>query len=255
MRRKIKDYIANCLKCIVFSPSEGKKQGYLHCISKGQIPFEIYHVDHYGPIDKDRLAKRYLLVVIDAFTKFVKLYPTKTTATQEVINQLIFVTTVDPVLLYPIEVLHSHQVNSNRFNNENNIQHVRTATHSPKANGQVERTNRVLGPMISKLINNDEKIYWYKVVSDIEFAINNTVHKTTNETPSKLMFGVEQRGKIVDTISEYLKDNITDFDRDLKKLRARAADRIERSQKYNKEYFDKKRKFFTHMFIKLVIML
>jgi len=81
MRQKIKDYVSNCLKCISFSPNEGKKEGYLHCISKGQLPFEMFHIDHYGPIDKSKLVKRYLLVVIDSFTKFVKIYSTKTTST------------------------------------------------------------------------------------------------------------------------------------------------------------------------------
>jgi len=77
---------------------------------------------------------------------------------------------------------------------------------------------------------------------NIEFAINNSVHKTTNETPSKLLFDVDQQGKIVDMIREYLEINVTDNDRDLKYLRARAAERIERSEKYNKEYFDRKHK-------------
>jgi len=127
------------------------------------------------------------------------------------------------------------------FCKNNNIQHIRTATHSPKANGQVERVNKVLGPMISKLINNDEKLCWYKILPNIEFAINNSVHKTTNETPSKLLFGVDQRGKVVDAIREYLviKDNYDN--RDLDCLRERANEKIRRSQKYNKEYFDKRR--------------
>jgi len=55
------------------------------------------------------------------------------------------------------------------FCKENNILHVCIVTHSSKANEQVERTNRVLGPMISKLIENDNKLYWYKILSDVEF--------------------------------------------------------------------------------------
>lgn len=244
MRQKIRDHVSNCLKCIAFSPSEGKRQGYLHCIPKGQVPFEVYHIDHYGPVDKDRLAKRYLLVVIDAFTKFVKLYPTKTTATQEVIShlQVHFSNYSRPRVIISDRGTAFTSSEFESFCEENNVQHVKSATHSPQANGQVERTNRVLGPMISKLIDNDEKVYWYKVIADIEFAINNTMHKTTKETPSKLLFGVEQRGKIVDAIREHLETSISESDRDLERLRARAANRIEQSQKYNKEYFDRRRK-------------
>jgi len=106
----------------------------------------------------------------------------------------------------------------------------------------VERTNRVLGPMISKLIENDDKLYWCKILSDVEFAINNSVHKTTNEPPSKLLFGVKQRGKIVDAIQEYVETHVNTNDRDLIRLRERAAEKITKSQKYTKEYFDKRRK-------------
>jgi len=216
----------------------------LHCIPKGHVPFNTYHIDHYGPIDKERLLKRYLLVVVDAFTKFTKLYPTKTTTTVEVINQLSihFSNYSRPCIIVSDRGTAFTSNEFESFCRENNIRHVCVATHSPKANGQVERTNRVLGPMISKLIENDNKLYWYKVLSDVEFAINNSVHKTTNETPSKLLFGIEQRGKIVDAIREYVEINVNANDRDLIRLRERAAEKIEKSQKYTKEYFDRRRK-------------
>jgi len=45
----VKKYIGNCLKCIVFSPSEGKREGFLKLIKKGNKPFNTVHIDHYGP--------------------------------------------------------------------------------------------------------------------------------------------------------------------------------------------------------------
>lgn len=151
MKPKVKNYITNCLKCISFSPVEGKKEEYLHCIPKGQRPFEVYHIDHYGSIDKDRLAKRYILVVIDAFMKFLKLYPIK--ATLEVINQsqIHFCNYSRPRVIISDKntIFISSEFES--FYKENNIQHIYTVTHSLKANGQMKRSNRVLGSMISNL--------------------------------------------------------------------------------------------------------
>jgi len=71
MREKIKDYILNCLKCIEFSPPSGKAEGYLHSIPKESLPFVTIHVDHMGPLEKTGKGYRYLLVIIDAFTKFI----------------------------------------------------------------------------------------------------------------------------------------------------------------------------------------
>lgn len=244
MKQKVQDYISNCLKCISFSPSMGKVEGYLHCIPKRNIPFMTYHVDHFRPIDKERQVKQYLLVVIDAFTKFTKLYPTKTTSCTEVINHLKvhFNNFSRPKFIISDRGTAFTSADFQIFCNNNEIQHICIATHSPQANGQVERTNRVLGPMISKIICNEEKLYWFKILPDIEFAINNSIHKVTGETPSRLLFGIEQRGKIIDEIKNYLITNVNQIDRDLSQLRSRAAIKIEKNQKYNKEYFDKRRK-------------
>lgn len=80
MRAIVRQHIEKCLKCIAFSPNSGKIEGKLHSIAKGQLPFETLHVDHYGPLEKTNNGLRYIFAVIDAFSKFIKLYPCKTTS-------------------------------------------------------------------------------------------------------------------------------------------------------------------------------
>lgn len=87
-KEKISKYIQNCLKCISFSLSAGKTEGYLQNCPEDNIPFSTIHIDHYGPVDKQYANKKYVFVIIDAFTKFVKLFATKTTNSKEVINCL-----------------------------------------------------------------------------------------------------------------------------------------------------------------------
>jgi len=69
MREKVRDHILNCLRCIKFSPSTGKTEGYLHSIPKESLPFDTVHVDHLGSLEKTGKGYRYVMVVIDAFTK------------------------------------------------------------------------------------------------------------------------------------------------------------------------------------------
>jgi len=47
-----------------------------------------YHVDHLGPLESTHKDYKHILAVIDAFTKFVWLYPTKTVTSKEVIEKL-----------------------------------------------------------------------------------------------------------------------------------------------------------------------
>lgn len=88
MKAKIKSHIMNCLECIVYSKSSGKPEGFRHGIPKGSEPFVTIHVDHYGPVDRSHATKRYVFLVIDAFTKYVKLYAVKTTTSRETIRCL-----------------------------------------------------------------------------------------------------------------------------------------------------------------------
>jgi len=46
------------------------------------------------------------------------------------------------------------------FLKDNNIRHVLIATGSPQANGQVERINRILGPLLAKIVDKSAEKYW-----------------------------------------------------------------------------------------------
>ena len=74
MREKVKRYVSNCLKCVEFSPTSGKQEGFLHPVPKGGLPFQAIHVDHYGPLERTGRGYKHVLSIVDGFTKFIRLY-------------------------------------------------------------------------------------------------------------------------------------------------------------------------------------
>lgn len=96
--------------------------------------------------------------------------------------------------------------------------------------------------MLAKLVDNSSGKYWYKVLEDVEYALNHTINASTGEIPSILLFGVRQKGKNIDSIREYLENTTTSNDRDLQNVRAQAQVRTTLSQEYNKKHYDKHRK-------------
>lgn len=71
--------------------------------------------------------------------------------------------------------------------------------------------------------------------------MNNSVHSSTHQTPSVLLFGVGQRWREVDSLSEYLEDrSIPEITRDLSALRENASRHIEVSQEKNSALFRKR---------------
>lgn len=89
MIEKVQGHIRTCLKCIQFSPNSGRVEGELHSIPKGKVPFDTLHIDHLGPLNSYRNKFRHILVVTDGFTKFVKMYPVKSTSSKETISCLL----------------------------------------------------------------------------------------------------------------------------------------------------------------------
>lgn len=69
--------------------------------------------------------------------------------------------------------------------------------------------------------------------------MNNTVHTTTKLTPSLLLFGVEQRGPIVDEMTEYLDaKQVSNNEQNVNQMRNEAVEGIKKSQAYNLKYFE-----------------
>ena len=193
---KVKLYISNCLKCIAFNEHSGKNEGVLYSIPKGNKPFDTIHIDYFGPLEP-RNKLKYILVVIDGFSKFIKIYATKSQTTEETIKCL-----DDYISHYsrPNKLISDRGTcfTSGLFQEycrDKNIQHILVASGCPKSNGQVERVNRTIRPMIAKCINKDMKVYWPNVLSKIEFAVFNNISKTTKYTPSQLVFGICQKGQ------------------------------------------------------------
>lgn len=238
MTSKVKSFVTGCLKCIEFSPLSGKVEGILHNIPKGNLPFDTIHIDHLGPLPSLMNKKKHILVVIDAFTKFVRLFPVVSTSSKESIACL---ETYFHTYSRPLRIVSDRGscFTSNEFSefcNAYSISHIKIATMTPQSNGQVERVNRVLTPMLSK--ESVSPSDWSKHLAKIEFALNNTESRSTGFSPSILLFGVHQKGEVFDKIKEYL-DCINLVNRDLIALRERASENIQKSQQYNKDYFDK----------------
>ncbi|XP_055920765.1 uncharacterized protein LOC129952277 [Eupeodes corollae] len=120
----------------------------------------------------------------------------------------------------------------------NNIQHVKVATHSPQSNGQVERLNRIITPMLAKECEASSNSGWDKHLDKVEFAINNSVNRSTGFAPSTLLFGRNQKGEFCDKVREYLVENVASEGKSLEDIRDEAEVNIEREQKRNKTYYD-----------------
>jgi hypothetical protein len=75
-------------------------------------------------------------------------------------------------------------------------------------------------------------------VNNVQFAINNTVNRTTNRTPSGLLMRYKPNPNELFKIIP----DLNDISRDLEALRKETQVQIATEQKYQKRYFDERQK-------------
>ena len=245
LKRKVEDFIKNCLFCVIHSIPSHCNNRSLHNIPKKPIPFDTIHIDHFGPLPAIISKKKHILVTVDAFTKFVKLYPVNTTNTKEV---LICLDNYAEYYSRPRRIISDRgscftSLEFESYLEENNIEHVKIATASAQANGQVERVNRILKAMLAKLSEPIQHSDWSKLLRKVEYALNNSIHASTRQTPCKLLFGVDQRGREIDILTEYLDEKFSSSEPcDINNLRSEASENILKSQNRNLELNNRKHK-------------
>lgn len=143
-------------------------------------PGDLICVDFYGPLPKSIGSMEYVFVVLDMFSKYVKLYPIKKKNCETILRKLF------DLYIPEIQVIYS------------SIRH-------PKSN-PIERVMRELGRLFRTLCS-DKHTRWAKHIKDIEFFLNITTHYSTGFPPVELQFNKKSNDEIREIISfpeEYL---------------------------------------------------
>ncbi|XP_068149717.1 uncharacterized protein [Drosophila tropicalis] len=125
---------------------------------------------------------------------------------------------------------------------ENKVEHILTTTGVARGNGQIERVNRSILAVISKL-SAEESSKWYKYVPEVQKALNSQVHASTKVSPFELMFGTKMCAQAGDRVLCLINEEfINTFNAERESLRDEAKKNILEAQMTYKRNFDKGRK-------------
>lgn len=120
------------------------------------------------------------------------------------------------------------------------IQHVLIVAGSPQVNRQVERYNRTIKALLSKMMHEEGKNRT-TFLSKIQFCINHAFNRIMKNTPDNILFSLNQHGETNDYLRLVMEfqNNINSNDRNLMKIRDIAQDNTINTQLKNKSYIDK----------------
>ncbi|GFY57062.1 transposon Ty3-I Gag-Pol polyprotein [Trichonephila inaurata madagascariensis] len=143
--------------------------------------------------------------VIDAFSKFTWLYPTRSTYAAEAINRLEKQT---HVFGNPARIITDIESAFEDYSNKQNILHISITTGLPRSNGQIEKQNSTIINVLSKLsVDNPEK--WYSHVPYLQEILISTFQRSIKMTQSELLFSTKMKYCQDIEIAQLLNDEIT----------------------------------------------
>lgn len=203
-----------------------------------------FHLDHLGPLPSTSKNYKHVLAIIDAFSKFVWIFPTKSLSAEETKMKLQIVTSIfgNPERVITDQGSAFTGRDFTDFCKDEQIELIHVTTGVPRGNGQIERIHQLIISILAKLTI-DEPGAWFKHVNKLQLFLNNSYQRAIGTTPGEIMFGVPIRTTDDFHLKELIeKEALDSFMNDREQLRMNARDDIASIQQSNKKDFDLRRK-------------
>ena len=194
MRRDVSEWCRVCEICMAKKGPQRIPQGPLQVVKVG-APMERVAVDVAGPFPVSSSGNRYIVVVIDYFTKWPEAFALPNQEASTIARALIdgFFSRFG----VPLE-LHSDQGRNFESNLLREccellgIRKTRTTPLHPESDGMVERFNRTLVQELAKRCRHGQT-EWDQHIPTILMAYRSAEHESTGYTPAELMLGRDLR--------------------------------------------------------------
>lgn len=192
-----KKYIDHCVTCISKKRVPRAPQQNITSWTKPEDPFSVIHADVLGPLPESN-GYKFVLLLVDAFTKNTLLYSIYRQDVTELIRIII-----NAVSLFGVPHLivtdKGRMFESSRFvefikQMESDIHYIIPEMHH--ANGQVERYARTVLNMI-RIVGSHQEGHRFENLWKLQLTFNITKQKATQASPLNLMIGTDATTPVI----------------------------------------------------------
>ena len=189
MDRMVEDAIRHCSACQTSDKVTRTHNTPLQSVPLPDGPWQKIGIDITGPFDPNKPSQKYAIVAIDYYSKWPEVAFVSEVTTHTVIT---FLTQLFAREGLPTEIVTDNGVQfvSSEFENflkELGISHCKASLYYPRANGEVERWNRVLKQTLQIATNQNKP--WKEATLELLMAYRATPHQTTGKTPAEMLHG------------------------------------------------------------------
>jgi len=185
-------YTRTCAKCSTLKHPRSKPKAALGSYHAGN-PMERVHVDILGPFPISARGNKYVVMIVDQFTKWLECFPLPDQTAETVAKAVVdgFISRHGCPLV--IHTDQGRQFEGNLFQGVCSllgIAKTRTTPYRPCSNGQVERYNRTLLQLIRCYLE-DNQASWDEHLQLLAGAIRSMENRQTGFSANFMMFGRE----------------------------------------------------------------
>lgn len=189
MRHDVLRYIRSCHVCGEQKMPNRSTMGLMGKEKEINMPFQLLGVDLVGPFTPSKNRNKWILVVSDWFTKYVILFPLRSSKSHHVTKciERVFLEHATPQIILcdngPQFTGHTFK----KLCREYEVQKIwYTPYYSPQCNF-VERNNRTIETVLRSYVK--EHRCWDEEILKIQHAINTAKHEITGYSPAFLVYG------------------------------------------------------------------
>jgi hypothetical protein len=193
MDADITAHLKSCQRCQLWHPDDRPPPTLLSPLPLPTEPGQWVHADLFGPLKTSDKGKKFILCIMDAFTKYVELValPNKEAATmaEAIFDKWIchFGTPIDLVTDQGTEFC--AKLSKELFTRLGTA-HLTTSSHHPQCNSQAEVANKTIAKYLSSFCD-DSMLDWELYLAPLMFSYNMSFHRTIKTSPFTLTFGME----------------------------------------------------------------
>ena len=190
MSREVEDYCRSCAVCAANKGSNEMPAGLLQPLPIPSGVWESVGVDFVGPLPQSTEGNDCILVLVDRFSKMVKLRPCKKTITavqtgRLLLDMLLEVGKLPSSIISDRDVRFTGAVWGQLWRGLKTELKMSTAYH-PQTDGQTERMNRTMQTVLRSYC--EQRKDWQLWLPFVAAAYNSTQQESTKRTPFELNF-------------------------------------------------------------------
>lgn len=189
LKKDITNMVRTCKICQLSKPAQNARVGDLvsEVVTR---PWMKVHIDHVGPFPASKKGNKYILTVVDSFSKYAVFIPARNTAAKTTVRLL-------QTALFGYFGFPKYIVNDNvpGFRSKEmtqlcmnyGITQITTTPYHPQSN-QVERVNRNLKTAL-RIFHHQNQTEWDTLLHFFQISFNSAIHESTKQSPASLFLG------------------------------------------------------------------